>query len=135
MDLTYPRPAPCRVTKPFWDSLREHRICIQHCDACDAFFFYPRAMCPKCWTPEIRWREISGGGSLHSFTIARVPTAPHFAADVPQKIAVVEFDEGPRLTTTLVQVEPEDIEVGMRLMPVFEDLTDMPLTILRFAPA
>ena len=135
MDLTYPRPTPCSVTQPFWDGLRKHRVWIQHCADCASFFFYPRAMCPRCWTPDISWQEIPGTGTLHSFTIAHVATAPHFAADVPQKIAVIELDEGPRLTSTLVAIEPTDIAIGMRLAPVFEDLPDIPLTLLRFRPA
>ena len=48
-------------------------------------------------------------------------------------LAVVEFDEGPRFTTELVNVEPDDIKVGMRVKPVFCDEGD--ITLLRYEPA
>ena len=134
MDLTAPRPRPSAVTQPFWEGLRKEEVRIQHCSRCDAHFFYPRAMCPTCWSAEVRWRTVSGAGTLHTFTIARVPTAPHFAHEVPQKIGVVELDEGPRMTASIVEVAPEDLQVGIRLSPVFEHLSDAPITLLRFRP-
>ena len=134
MDLNVPRPQPTPTSQRFWDALRQHRLEMQHCTPCDAYFFYPRAACPRCWSRDFTWRGLSGEGVLHTFTVTRVPTAPHFRAEVPQLIAVVELPEGPRLTSTLVGIEPEAVEVGMRVVPVFDDLDDVPLTLLRYAP-
>jgi uncharacterized OB-fold protein len=53
---------------------------------------------------------------------------------VPQRIAVVELDEGVRMTSTLVNVADADIRIGMRLRPVF-DRVSADVTMLRFAPA
>jgi uncharacterized OB-fold protein len=47
---------------------------------------------------------------------------------------VVELDEGVRLTTTLVNVAPEAIEIGMRLAPYFDHVADG-VTLLRYQPA
>jgi hypothetical protein len=58
-----------------------------------------------------------------------------FEDEVPQKLAVVELDEGPRLTTTLVNVEPEGIKVGMRVKPVFDQVPGADITMLRYEPA
>ena len=135
MDLTAPRPRPSAVTQPFWDGLREKKVRIQRCARCDAHFFYPRAMCPTCWSPDVTWETVSGSGTLHTFTVGRVPTAPHFADEVPQKIGVVELDEGPRMTALIVGTTPEELEVGMRLAPVFDALPDAPITLLRYRPA
>ena len=63
----------------------------------------------------------------------RQPTSPHFATEVPQQLAVVELDEGVRLTTTLVNVREADIRIGMRLKPYFEPVTD-DVTLLRYQP-
>jgi uncharacterized OB-fold protein len=86
-----------------------------------------------CLSDELDWREVSGAGTVYTFTIARQPTAPPFADDVPQRLAVVELDEGVRLTTTLVDVAPEAIHIGMRVEPVFDHGADG-VTLLRFRP-
>ena len=78
-------------------------------------------------------RTVSGSGRVYSFTIAHVATAPHFRDEVPQIIAVVELDEGPRLTTTLIGVAPERVRVGMRVRPVFDDIPGHSVTLLRYA--
>jgi uncharacterized OB-fold protein len=83
----------------------------------------------------LHWRYVDGNGTLYTFTIARRPTAPQFQDEVPQKIAIVELDEGPRLTTTLVNVEEDEIRVGMRLRPVFDDKASDAVTLLRYEPA
>ena len=69
--------------------------------------FYPRSHAPLTLEDDLEWREISGEGTLYTYTIARRPTAPDFAGEEPQIIAVVELDEGPRLTSTLVNVEED----------------------------
>jgi hypothetical protein len=79
------------------------------------------------------WREVSGQGVLYTYTLARQPTAPHFADETPQQLAVVELDEGVRMTSTLVNVEPSDIVIGMRLQPYFDQVTDA-VTLLRYQP-
>ena len=57
-------------------------------------------------------------GTLYSFTVARRPVGLHFADAVPQLLAIVEWDEGPRFSTEMVNVDPADLRVGMRVRPV-----------------
>jgi uncharacterized OB-fold protein len=84
---------------------------------------------------------VSGHGTVLTFTVARQPTARPFADEVPQILAVVELDEGVRMTTTLVDVDPDvdpDVDhgalrVGMPVVPVFDHGPDG-VTLLRFRP-
>jgi uncharacterized OB-fold protein len=89
---------------------------------------------PGTLADDLEWREVSGLGTLYSFTIARRPTAPHWADSLPQLLAIVELDEGPRVTTEIVNVEPDDIRVGMRLQPVFADQPGSDVTLLFYEP-
>ena len=130
-----PLPIPTPTSKPFWDGLRERRVRIQRCATCDTWIFYPRSHCPHCLSPDPEWREISGAGTVYTFTVARRATAPMFEDEVPQKIAVVALDEGPHLTTTLVNVEPGEIHIGMRVRPAFDDIDGHEITLLRYEPA
>jgi uncharacterized protein len=129
-----PLPVPTPVSEPYWQALNDGRICLQQCDDCAGWVFYPRNRCHHCLSDALTWREVSGAATLYTFTIARQPTAPHFADEVPQRLAVVELDQGVRLTSTLVNVRDEDIHVGMRLQPVFDKVADA-VTLLRFEPA
>ncbi|MQA00861.1 MAG: acyl dehydratase [Dehalococcoidia bacterium] len=134
MTTEKPLPVPTPVTRPFWDALREHRVRIQHCAGCERWVYYPRSHCPGCLSPTLEWRDISGEGTVYTFTVARAPTAPQFLDELPQKIAVVELDEGPKLTTTLVNIEPEAIRIGMRVRPVYDDVEGAEVTLLRYEP-
>lgn len=136
MEQTFekPLPLPTPLTRPFWDGLKQGRVCIQRCGACEEWVFYPRSHCPHCLSDNLQWHAVSGAATLHTFTIARQPTAPHFADEVPQLIGVVDLDEGVRMTCTLVNVAEQDIRIGMRLEPVFDPVTE-DVTLLRFQPA
>lgn len=129
-----PLPQPTPTSQPFWDGLRRRQIQMQRCQQCRRFVFYPRSNCDQCLSADLQWETIDGRGAVFTYTVARRPTAPQFADEVPQKIAVVELDAGPRLTTTLVNVEPEAITIGMRVKPVFDDIAGTEITLLRYEP-
>ena len=133
--FTRPMPIPTPTAKPFWDGLAEHRIRIQYSPSSDRYVFYPRVLAPGTLADDLRWREISGAASLYTFTVAYRPVAPHFAGDVPQILAVVQWDEGPRFSTEIVNADPADVHVGMRLRPVFFDYPEDGVTMLRYEPA
>jgi uncharacterized OB-fold protein len=129
-----PRPTPTPTSQPFWAALGEHRLEIQRCAHCGAWVHYPRRRCPVCLSAELGWHEVDGAARITSFTVTHTPTAPVFADEVPQLLGVVELDQGPRLTTTFVGITPEELRVGLRVRPVFDDLTNE-VTLLRFEPA
>jgi hypothetical protein len=130
--MTKPMPEPTPVTAPFWNALREHRIQIQYSPSSGRYVFYPRVRAPGTLADDLEWREISGLGTLYTFTVSDRPTAPGF--DVPQLLAVVQWDEGPRMSTELVNVDPADVRVGMRVRPVFVDYPEDEITMLRYEP-
>jgi uncharacterized OB-fold protein len=132
-----PKPLPIATptTAPFWEGLRRREVRIQRCGACDAWVFYPRSNCPICLSPKLEWRSVAGTGRLHAFTIARLPTAAFFADETPQLLAIVELDEGVRMPSTLVDVAESEIEIGMRLAPVFEATQGGESVLLRFTKA
>lgn len=127
-----PVPIATETSAPFWNGLRERKVKMQQCDDCGHWVFYPRAHCSSCFSPRLSWKEISGKGTLLTYTLTRVPTMPEFTDEMPQKLAVVQFDEGPHVNTTLFGLEPEDIEIGMRVKPVFADIPETAHTLLRF---
>jgi hypothetical protein len=137
--LPKPRPEPTPVSQPFWDALREERVELQHCDDCGRWVYYPRSRCPACLSDRLTWTPVAGNGTVYTFTVAEQPTAPPFADEVPQLLAIVELAEGVRMSTTLVDVDRGAIRIGMPVAPVFDhgDATDDHggITLLRFRSA
>ena len=131
--MSAPLPELTPVSQPFWNALREKRILIQYSPSTQRYVFYPRTLAPGTLADDLQWREIDGAGSLYTFTVARRPTGPPWAERLPQLLAVVEWDAGPRVSTELVDVAPEDIHIGMRVEPVFVD--EGGVTLLKYRPS
>lgn len=130
-----PLPEPTPVSAPFWQALTEHRILIQYSPSLARYVFYPRTLAPGTLADDLEWREIDGAGTLFTYTVARRPTGPPWAGAVPQLLAVVQWDVGPRVSTELVDVGPDRIRIGMRVAPVFHDVPGAGVTLLRYRPA
>ena len=130
-----PYPVPTPDSRPFWNGLAEQKILLKHCRDCECVFHYPRITCPNCLSSDLEWKQASGQGTLYTYTISRRPTHPLFADEVPQFMAVVELEEGPRITSTLLNVPEDKIQIGMALTPVFEHNEKEKITLLRFQPA
>ena len=132
MSNNKPMPVPTEISAPFWEGLKAERLLIQQCERCSHWVFYPRRHCPACFTHALAWREVSGGATLYSFTVTRIPTLPDFADEMPQILAVVELDQGVRINTNLVGLDESEVKVGMRLQPVFAEVDAKGNRLLRF---
>jgi len=126
-----PLPVPNPTTAPFFDAAREGRLRLQRCPR-DGLFFYPRSRCPGCLGADWSWEDVRGRGPLHAFPVDRVGHDPALARDVPFAIAVVELEEGPRMTARVVDCGLDELRVGMPVEAAFETLEDVPL--VRFRP-
>jgi hypothetical protein len=119
--MSRPTPHPSPVSRPFWDACARHELVLQRCAACSAAVFYPRPGCPACGSTRLEWEPASGSGTLYSYTVARRATHRKLADRVPYVIAIVELDEGPRLTSTVVGTDVDALTIGARLQVDFEN--------------
>ncbi|MCU1463742.1 MAG: Zn-ribbon OB-fold protein [Acidimicrobiales bacterium] len=117
---------------PFWDGAATDRLVIPRCRDCATFVWYPRAMCPECHSVDVAWVEVSGGGTIYSFTISH-RAAGAWADHVPYVIAYVELDEGPRVLTNIVGADLDALRIGDPVTPVFHAAGAT--KVLRFTPA
>jgi uncharacterized OB-fold protein len=134
-DYTKPLPTPDPVTAPFWESVKAHAMQIQRCGGCEQYIFYPRSLCPSCMSEELTWTPVSGRGVVHAFTIPHRHPNPAFGTEAPYVVALIELEEGTRMLTNLVNVDPtpEAVQVGMPVEVVYDDVTDA-ITLPRFRP-
>jgi len=126
-----PLPKPTSTSRPFWDAAKRHELQLQQCGGCKAFIYYPRDRCPHCMSEALTWRQVSGKGKVYSYTVVRRASTRSFA-DKPYVLAIVELDEGPRLTTN-VEAPPEQIKIGMPVAVWFDDVTPE-RTLVKFKP-
>lgn len=105
-------PVPDAVSQPFWEGIAEGVLRLQRCADCGRYVFYPRAVCPHCGSSALEWEEATGAGSVHSFTVVHRAPA-EYRDEVPYVVALVDLDEGVRMMTRLVDVEPAGVMVGL----------------------
>jgi len=109
---------------------------LPKCEECGKPFFYPRILCPHCHSRRITWIQASGRGRLYSFEIAYQSLNPAFKIKPPYILAMIELEEGPRLMSNLVNIDPDPklVTCDMPVEIVYERLTD-DVTISLFQPA
>ena len=97
---------------PFWTAAREGRFLIPLCRSCGKAHWYPRAICPFCFSDKTEWRDATGGGTLYAFSVMR-------RAPEPYAVAYVTLDEGPTMLTNLVDCDLDRLAIGQRVRLVF----------------
>jgi uncharacterized protein len=117
-----PIPVPTPVTQPFWDATKEHRLMLQRC-ANGHTFYYARTHCPECLSNDLAWVQASGRGKLYSYTVARRPQSPEFAEDVPYIVAAITLEEGPRMTSLLVDADPDNVAIDGPVEVAWDDVS------------
>src|SRR5690606_40231321 len=66
-------------------------------------------LAPRTLADDLQWREISGAGTLYSYTVATRPPAAHFASAGQMILAIVQWDEGPKFSTEIINADPEQL--------------------------
>ncbi len=121
----YAKPLP-RITpdnRPFWEAARRHELWLPHCDDCRRPFWPPGPACPACFGENLAWHAVSGRGAISSWVLFHRAWFPSFAGDIPYAVVQVELDEGPRLTSGVVDLPHERLAVGLRVQVAFDDVT------------
>jgi len=114
---------PMPFTQPYWDATRQKKLVIQYDPAVKRYQFYPRPMSIFTGKRNLEWREVSGNGTVFSYTITR-RAPPPFRGHEPFAVAMVELDEGVRIMGDLVNVAEDQIKIGMSVKPFWIPLPD-----------
>jgi uncharacterized OB-fold protein len=130
--MTRPAPLVTEDNQAFWEAAREGRLVAQRCGACGRLRHPPRPMCPACRSLEREIVTLSGTGSVYSYSLLHRPQHPRFT--YPLAAVLVELDEGIRLVSNLVGVQPQDVRVGLSVRATFVE-TDDDMALPVFEPA
>ena len=108
---------------PYWEGLALGELRIQRCNSCSKAVFYPRAICPHCFSDQLTWTVASGKGTIYSYTVAHQAFGS-FAADVPFVVALIELEEGVRMMSRLLDAPRERVTVGAAVQVTFEKVEE-----------
>lgn len=125
-------PQPPDEVLPVLEAAAEGRLLVQQCEACGEHQFYPRTICVACGSPDPAYVEASGRGVVHTFTVIHQNRMPGWSDELPYVVAVVDLEEGVRITSNVVDCDPGEVEVGMAVEVTF--LREGELTLPRFRP-
>ena len=128
-----PLPVVTEESRPFWEGCQKGKLLLQYCGSCQQYQFYPRLYCMQCGSDELQWVQASGHGVIYSYTIIHQNKSPEFVHDTPYNVAIVQLEEGPRMLSNIVNIEPGELQVDLTVTVVFDQATDS-VTLPRFKP-
>jgi uncharacterized OB-fold protein len=117
----YPAPAENPETAQFWAAARQGKFLIKRCKDCGEAHYFPRSICPFCFSDQTEWQESKGEGVIYSYSLMRKsPTGPY-------AVGYVTLDEGPSLLTNFVDCDLALLKIGQRVKLVFKPTDGAPL--------
>ena len=130
-----PKPLPVVTdeSRPFWEGCRQGILRLQYCEQCHQHQFYPRLYCMHCGSAQISWVTASGRGVIYSYTVIHQNKAPEFVQDTPYNVAVVQLEEGVRMLSNIIGLQPHELHIDLPVKIVFERVNDT-ISLPRFAP-
>ncbi|AFM18340.1 acetyl-CoA acetyltransferase [Mycolicibacterium chubuense NBB4] len=118
-------------TEFFWTSGADGTLRIQECQGCSALIHPPQPVCRYCRGADMGVRAVSGKAVLSAFTVNHRFSIPGLPA--PYVVAQVALVDDPRvrLTTNIVDADPDDLEIGQLVEVTFEQNDDVYLPLFR----
>ena len=110
------------TVEEYLKNIEEGKFRAYSCVDCGIVIAPPSGACYGCGGNNMKWADVSGKGKLVSFTVIHI--APdEFVEEAPYFIAIVELEEGTRISSRLLgfdPLKPEDIKLGTPLILDYE---------------
>jgi len=127
MEAGFDRPLPIVDDENafFWHAGADGVLRFDKCQSCGALLHPPVPVCRYCRSTDIGVSDVSGRGTVVGVTVNHQEWSPRFPP--PFVVATVALDDDPRvrLLTNLVDVEPDEVHVGMKVRVRFERHEDV----------
>ncbi len=86
------------------EALREDKLLGLKCQQCGAYTVPPKIVCNECTSGDVDIVELSGRGTIRTFTVIRVPAA---GFEAPSIVGEAELEEGPWLMGKIIGIDPD----------------------------
>jgi uncharacterized OB-fold protein len=114
----------------FWTSGEDGKLRFQRCGRCRKYAHPPAPRCPYCLADEQNPEPVSGRAVVHSFTVNRQQWVPDAEPYVIGLVTIAEQDDV-RLTTNIIDIEADDVTIGLEVEVDFEHVDDVWLPVFR----
>ena len=109
----YPQPTLTPTNRPLIEAWQRGELMLQHCGACAEVIFFPRDICPRCWSSEIKWQKYSGRGRVVSYSHVYSHVTEPFAAESPITFAEIELEGGGAMLARVIVSDRASIAAGV----------------------
>jgi len=111
----------------FWREIpQRYNLIGNKCESCKRVFFPPREACPYCRRKSMGKMKdfmLNGKGKIITYSI--IHTGPEaFEEQIPYPVAIVELDEGPKVTAQIVDCDTDDVKIGMKVESTFRRIQE-----------
>lgn len=96
--------------KQYAEALKGNKLLGLKCHRCGAYTVPPKIVCVECASSDVDIVELSGKGTIRTFTVIRV-LAEGFES--PAIVGEAELEEGPWLMGRIVGVDPDQATMDL----------------------
>ena len=114
--------------EPYYEAAGQGKLLLKKCAACGEVHFYPRGICPFCFSDKVSWQEAKGTGTIYTYSVTRR------GGPVPYCIAYVKLDEGVSMMTNIVDCDLDTVRCDQKVKVVFKK-SEGGVSIPMFTPA
>ena len=107
----------------YWrNEVPRYRIQGEECVQCGAKYFPARPVC-TCGSTEFKPYKLAERGEVITWTV--ISNAPiGFEKYVPYVVALIELEDGCKLLSQVVDIDPEDVAAGLKVEAVFRKIKE-----------
>ncbi|VVB66289.1 Uncharacterised protein [Candidatus Gugararchaeum adminiculabundum] len=108
-----------------WRRIPErYRMAGSLCENCRQNFFPRRTFCPICRRKgKIVDKQMSGKGKVFAYSLVTAPPVG-YEGEIPYILAIIELDEGPKVTAQIVDCKCDKLEIGTKVKSAFRRITE-----------
>lgn len=98
----------------FYKFLQQGKLMAGKCVKCGKIHLPPRPLCDNCYSQEFEWVNVSGKGTLATYTVISI--APQQFQDLtPYMVGIVQLESGLKIPGMIRAVKQEELKIGMPL--------------------
>ncbi len=104
----------------FWREIpNRYNLVGARCGNCNKVLFPPRYICPYCRRMgKLEPYRLKRRGKVLSYTVVHI-AANGFEDQAPYLLAIIELEDGPRLTAQITDCNPDEIKIGDEVEMIF----------------
>lgn len=123
---------------PHYRGRLRRELLVNRCDDCQRWHAPPKPVCPDCWSWNVTPTPVSGNGKIFmNVFLYQGPPAPGVDYSTPYPVVAVELEEqvGLRFTSTVVDADNEEIQIGRAVRLDWRERHSSPMPVFVLAAA